>query len=96
MASALQHVETNAYDVLRLLHVKGRKHVTATEVPRRFTPRSPVKMMSSVKINPLCIVGYLPAMITMFFQINRTANLRVGVKVDSVVPGAGGGVVEQL
>uniref|UniRef100_H3D5C6 Villin like n=1 Tax=Tetraodon nigroviridis TaxID=99883 RepID=H3D5C6_TETNG len=32
VASGLQHVDTNAYDVLRLLHVKGRKHVTATEV----------------------------------------------------------------
>lgn len=32
----------------------------------------------------------------MIFQINRSTNLHVGVKVDCVVPGAGGGVVEQL
>ncbi|XP_051910058.1 villin-1 isoform X2 [Hippocampus zosterae] len=31
-ASGFKHVDTNAYDVLRLLHVKGRKHVTAAEV----------------------------------------------------------------
>ncbi|TNN88275.1 Villin-1 [Liparis tanakae] len=32
VASGFQHVETNVYNVLRLLHVKGRKHVTAAEV----------------------------------------------------------------
>uniref|UniRef100_A0A672GP03 Villin-like n=1 Tax=Salarias fasciatus TaxID=181472 RepID=A0A672GP03_SALFA len=32
VASGFNHVDTNAYNVLRLLHVKGRKHVTATEV----------------------------------------------------------------
>ncbi|CAN9506309.1 unnamed protein product [Ophioblennius macclurei] len=32
VASGFNHVETNAYNVLRLLHVKGRKHVAATEV----------------------------------------------------------------
>ncbi|XP_077409856.1 villin-1 isoform X2 [Vanacampus margaritifer] len=32
VASGFDHVDTNAYNVLRLLHVKGRKHVTATEV----------------------------------------------------------------
>uniref|UniRef100_I3JEN2 Villin like n=1 Tax=Oreochromis niloticus TaxID=8128 RepID=I3JEN2_ORENI len=32
VASGFNHVETNAYNVLRLLHVKGRKDVTATEV----------------------------------------------------------------
>ncbi|XP_072306986.1 villin-1 [Eucyclogobius newberryi] len=32
VASGFNHVETNSYDVLRLLHVKGKKHVTATEV----------------------------------------------------------------
>lgn len=31
-ASGFDHVDTNAYNVLRLLHVKGRKNVTATEV----------------------------------------------------------------
>lgn len=67
VASGFQHVDTNAYDVLRLLHVKGRKNVTATEVPWWFPLGSAVKMMSSVKINPLCIVGYLPALITMLF-----------------------------
>ncbi|XP_067433885.1 villin-1 isoform X2 [Thunnus thynnus] len=32
VASGFHHVDTNAYNVLRLLHVKGRKHVTASEV----------------------------------------------------------------
>uniref|UniRef100_A0A674PCZ0 Villin like n=1 Tax=Takifugu rubripes TaxID=31033 RepID=A0A674PCZ0_TAKRU len=32
VASGFQQVDTNAYSVLRLLHIKGRKHVTATEV----------------------------------------------------------------
>nr|XP_057916314.1 villin-1 [Doryrhamphus excisus] len=32
VASGFNHVDTNAYNVLRLLHVKGRKHVTAMEV----------------------------------------------------------------
>ncbi|XP_071754784.2 advillin isoform X1 [Centroberyx gerrardi] len=32
VASGFHHVETNVYNILRLLHVKGRKHVTATEV----------------------------------------------------------------
>ncbi|XP_031199965.1 villin-like protein isoform X2 [Mastomys coucha] len=31
-ASALKLVETNMYNVQRLLHIRGRKHVTATEV----------------------------------------------------------------
>ncbi|XP_055457602.1 villin-like protein isoform X1 [Psammomys obesus] len=31
-ASALKHVETNTYNVQRLLHILGRKHVSATEV----------------------------------------------------------------
>ncbi|KAK9527712.1 hypothetical protein VZT92_014250 [Zoarces viviparus] len=32
VASGFHHVDTNVYNILRLLHVKGRKHVTATEV----------------------------------------------------------------
>ncbi|XP_076617765.1 villin-1 isoform X2 [Chaetodon auriga] len=32
LASGFDHVDTNAYNVLRLLHVKGRKRVTAREV----------------------------------------------------------------
>ncbi|XP_041824658.1 villin-1 [Melanotaenia boesemani] len=32
VASGFNHVDTNAYDVLRLLHVKGKKNVTAAEV----------------------------------------------------------------
>lgn len=32
VASGFKHVETNVYDILRLLQVKGRKDVTATEV----------------------------------------------------------------
>ncbi|XP_037063917.1 villin-like protein isoform X1 [Peromyscus leucopus] len=31
-ASALKHVGTNMYNVQRLLHIRGRKHVSATEV----------------------------------------------------------------
>ena len=36
VASGMKHVETNTYDVKRLLHVKGRKHVVAGEV--RWSP----------------------------------------------------------
>ncbi|KAG9476532.1 villin-like protein [Eleutherodactylus coqui] len=32
VASGFKHVETNMYNIRRLLHVKGRKHVSATEV----------------------------------------------------------------
>lgn len=32
VASGMRHVETNAYDVKRLLHVKGKKRVVAKEV----------------------------------------------------------------
>uniref|UniRef100_A0A667ZLP2 Villin like n=1 Tax=Myripristis murdjan TaxID=586833 RepID=A0A667ZLP2_9TELE len=32
VSSGFHHVETNFYNILRLLHVKGRKHVTAKEV----------------------------------------------------------------
>ncbi|KAM5233389.1 villin-like protein isoform 3-T3 [Hipposideros larvatus] len=32
LASALKHVETNIYNIQRLLRIKGRKHVSATEV----------------------------------------------------------------
>ncbi|XP_037312079.2 villin-1 isoform X3 [Pungitius pungitius] len=32
VASGFHHVDPNVYNVLRLLHVKGRKHVTAAEV----------------------------------------------------------------
>lgn len=34
VASGFHHVDTNVYNILRLLHIKGRKHVTATEVCR--------------------------------------------------------------
>uniref|UniRef100_A0A8C3AQM2 Villin like n=1 Tax=Cyclopterus lumpus TaxID=8103 RepID=A0A8C3AQM2_CYCLU len=37
VASGFQHVDTNVYNVLRLLHVKGRKHVTAAEVEVTWT-----------------------------------------------------------
>lgn len=34
----MKHVETNTYDVERLLHVKGKRNIRATEVspPRGF------------------------------------------------------------
>lgn len=32
VASGFKHVETNIYNIKRLLHVKGKKHVSATEV----------------------------------------------------------------
>ncbi|KAF3827011.1 hypothetical protein GH733_002497 [Mirounga leonina] len=32
LASALRHVETNVYNIQRLLRIQGRKHVSATEV----------------------------------------------------------------
>uniref|UniRef100_H2ZGB1 Gelsolin-like domain-containing protein n=1 Tax=Ciona savignyi TaxID=51511 RepID=H2ZGB1_CIOSA len=37
VASGFKHAETNQYDVRRLLHVKGRKTVTATEVEFAWT-----------------------------------------------------------
>uniref|UniRef100_A0A6J0SV50 Advillin n=1 Tax=Pogona vitticeps TaxID=103695 RepID=A0A6J0SV50_9SAUR len=36
VASGLNHVETNFYDVNRLLHVKGKRNVMATEVERSW------------------------------------------------------------
>lgn len=35
VASGFKHVETNMYNIKRLLHVKGKKHVSATEVKRK-------------------------------------------------------------
>lgn len=32
VATGMRHVETNTYDVKRLLHVKGKKRVIAQEV----------------------------------------------------------------
>nr|XP_020141080.1 villin-like protein isoform X3 [Microcebus murinus] len=32
LASDLKHVETNVFNIQRLLHIRGRKHVSATEV----------------------------------------------------------------
>lgn len=32
VASGMRHTDTNSYDVQRLLHVKGKKRVTANEV----------------------------------------------------------------
>uniref|UniRef100_A0A8C8SR12 Villin like n=1 Tax=Pelusios castaneus TaxID=367368 RepID=A0A8C8SR12_9SAUR len=32
VASGFRHVETNMYNIKRLLHIKGKKHVSATEV----------------------------------------------------------------
>lgn len=32
VASGMKHVETNSYNVQRLLHVKGKKNVVAAEV----------------------------------------------------------------
>uniref|UniRef100_A0A8C7EEN2 Villin like n=1 Tax=Nothoprocta perdicaria TaxID=30464 RepID=A0A8C7EEN2_NOTPE len=32
VASGFRHVETNMYNIKRLLHVKGKKHISATEV----------------------------------------------------------------
>uniref|UniRef100_A0A8B9QDK6 Villin like n=1 Tax=Apteryx owenii TaxID=8824 RepID=A0A8B9QDK6_APTOW len=32
VASGFKHVETNMYNIKRLLHVKGKKHISATEV----------------------------------------------------------------
>lgn len=32
MASGMKHVETNTYNIQRLLHVKGKKNVVAGEV----------------------------------------------------------------
>lgn len=37
VASGMRHTETNAYDVKRLLHVKGKKRVIAKEVSQSFS-----------------------------------------------------------
>ena len=39
VASGMKHVETNTYDVKRLLHVKGKRNIRATEVspPHRLS-----------------------------------------------------------
>ncbi|XP_062323282.1 advillin [Osmerus eperlanus] len=36
VASGMRHTETNSYDVQRLLHVKGKKRVTANEVEMKW------------------------------------------------------------
>lgn len=38
LASAVNHVETNLYNVRRLLHIRGKKHMSATEVRRPGLP----------------------------------------------------------
>jgi hypothetical protein len=37
VASGMKQVETNTYNIRRLLHVKGKKHVVAGEV-RKLKP----------------------------------------------------------
>lgn len=36
IASGMRHTETNAYDIQRLLHVKGKKRIIAKEVRHVF------------------------------------------------------------
>ena len=37
VASGMRHLETNSYDIRRLLHVKGQRYLTANEVRTRKT-----------------------------------------------------------
>lgn len=36
VSSGMNHVETNTYNIQRLLHVKGKRKVTGTEVSQLF------------------------------------------------------------
>lgn len=94
MASGFQHVHTNAYDVLRLLHVKGRKHVTATEVTAIPTGISSQTYAISQN-KPTLHCGIFACLHKNVIFICGAA-LHVGVKAECVLTHAGGGVVEQL
>lgn len=95
VASGFQHVDTNAYDVLRLLQVKGRKNVTATEVPWWFPLGSAVKMMSFCQNKPTLHCGIFACIDNNVIFI-CSGDLGFGIKADCVVTHAGGGVVEQF
>lgn len=54
MASGMKHVETNSYEVQRLLHVKGKRNVVAGEVgigqgPEAWRPVSPPRPGGGVR-----------------------------------------------
>lgn len=36
VSTGMNHVETNTYNIQRLLHVKGKRKVTGTEVSKLF------------------------------------------------------------
>lgn len=48
VASGMKHVETNTYNVQRLLHVKGKKNVVAGEVGQRSIGKGMVRTSSWV------------------------------------------------
>lgn len=61
VASGLKHVETNTYNVQRLLHVKGKKNVVAGEVSHgmcgvwiRIRPELPQTQLPSSRAQSGC------------------------------------------
>lgn len=74
VASGFQHVDTNAYSVLRLLHIKGRKHVTATEVPPSSQHRclGGFSVMLAIKIMLALQLRDTVIMITLLFLFAET------------------------
>lgn len=50
LASDLKHVETNFFNIQRLLHIKGRKHVSATEVR---LPGEPLDLWTRLRLGVL-------------------------------------------
>lgn len=52
LASALKHVETNMYNIQRLLHIQGKKHMSAAEV------RLPGCRLTSRHSSELCVLKY--------------------------------------
>lgn len=50
LACGLKHVETDMYNIQRLLHIQGRKHVSATEVR---AARVPLDLWTQLRLHVL-------------------------------------------
>lgn len=59
VASGFKHVETNMYNIKRLLHVKGKKHVSATEVRKTCSSYGSFLLPSppTLIFEQICLVG---------------------------------------
>ncbi|CAJ0930656.1 unnamed protein product [Ranitomeya imitator] len=70
VASGMKHVATNTYDVKRLLHVKGKRNVTATEGKYRVTKRraalsNPIfTLVTIVKVKKKTVHTHIPVSVT--------------------------------